>query len=143
MILLQLFYNAFTYFNPRSLLGTVKNLIFDMHSEMVHSFSLVKVSLKITSEDQFEFSMNQKMIVVAVREKCPKYRVISGSYFPAFGLNTERYELYLRIQSECRKIWIRNNSVFGRFSRSRWTKDLLRNSMFLCFYFKITCQKDC
>ena len=46
------------YFNPRSLLGIVKNLIFDMHSEMVHSFSLVKVSLKITSQDQFEFSMN-------------------------------------------------------------------------------------
>ena len=43
---------------PRSLLGIVENLIFDMHSEMVHSFSLVKVSLKITSEDQFEFSMN-------------------------------------------------------------------------------------
>ena len=28
----------------------------------------------------------------------------SGPYFPAFGLNTERYEVSLRIQSECRKI---------------------------------------
>ena len=28
----------------------------------------------------------------------------SGPYFPTFGLNTERYWTYLRIQSECRKI---------------------------------------
>ena len=27
----------------------------------------------------------------------------SGPYFPAFGLNTERYGVSLRIQSECRK----------------------------------------
>ena len=31
-----------------------------------------------------------------------KYRVFSGPYFPAFGLNTERYYFVsLRIQSEC------------------------------------------
>ena len=29
----------------------------------------------------------------------------SGSYFPAFGLNTERYCVSLRIQSEWWKIW--------------------------------------
>ena len=28
----------------------------------------------------------------------------TGSYFPGFRLNTERYQLYLRIQSESRKI---------------------------------------
>ena len=47
-----------------------------------------------------------------------KYRVISGRYFPAFGLNTERYEVSLRIQSECGKIRARNYSVFGHFLRS-------------------------
>ena len=31
-------------------------------------------------------------------------RSYSGPYFPAFGLNTERYEVSLRIQSKCRKI---------------------------------------
>ena len=31
-------------------------------------------------------------------------RSYSGLYFPAFGPNTERYSLSLRIQSECRKI---------------------------------------
>ena len=44
-----------------------------------------------------------------------KYGVISGPYFPAFGLNTEKYLVSLRIQSECGKIRTRNNSVFGHF----------------------------
>ena len=47
-----------------------------------------------------------------------KYEVISGPYFPAFGLNMERYEISLRIQSQCGKIRTRNYSVFGHFSRS-------------------------
>ena len=47
-----------------------------------------------------------------------KYGVFPGPYFPAFRLNTERYGISLRIQSECGKIWTRKNSVFGHFSRS-------------------------
>ena len=58
------------------------------------------------------------IIQITLREKCPKYGVISGPYFPAFGLNTEIYFVSLLIQSECRKIRTRNNSVFGHFSRS-------------------------
>ena len=45
-----------------------------------------------------------------------KYGVFSGPYFPVFGLNAEIYGVNLRIQSEYRKIWTRNNSVFGHFS---------------------------
>ena len=41
-----------------------------------------------------------------------KYGVISGPYFPAFGLNTKSYFVSLGIQSECGKIQNRNNSVF-------------------------------
>ena len=40
------------------------------------------------------------------------------SYFPTFGLNTERYGVSLRIQPKCWKIRTRKNSVFGRFLRS-------------------------
>ena len=47
-----------------------------------------------------------------------KYGVISGPYFPTFGLNTERYKVSLRIQSECGEIRTTNISVFGHFSRS-------------------------
>ena len=31
-------------------------------------------------------------------------RSYSGPHFPTFGLNTERYGVYLRVQSECGKI---------------------------------------
>ena len=49
--------------------------------------------------------------------KVSKYRVFSGPYFPVFRLNTEIYSVNLRIQSECRKIRIRKDSVFGHISR--------------------------
>ena len=45
-----------------------------------------------------------------------KYGVISGPYFPVFGLNTEIYSVNLRIQSEYRKIRTGNNSAFGHFT---------------------------
>ena len=35
--------------------------------------------------------------------KSVRIRSFSGPYFPAFGLNTERYGVSLLIQSECRK----------------------------------------
>ena len=47
-----------------------------------------------------------------------KYRAFSDPYFPTYALNTERYSVSLHIQSECRKIRARKNSVFGHFSRS-------------------------
>ena len=41
-----------------------------------------------------------------------KYGVFSGPHFPAFGLNNERYEVSLHIQSVlCGKIRTRKNSV--------------------------------
>ena len=36
--------------------------------------------------------------------KSVRIRSFSGPYFPAFGLNTERYGVSLHIQSECGKI---------------------------------------
>ena len=42
----------------------------------------------------------------------------SGPYLPAFGLDTVRYGVSLRIQSECRKIRGQSNSEYRHFSRS-------------------------
>ena len=39
--------------------------------------------------------------------KCFCIRSYSSLYFSAFGLNTTKYEVSLRIQSECEKIWTR------------------------------------
>ena len=47
-----------------------------------------------------------------------EYGIFSGPYFPAFGLNTKRYSVSLRIQSECGNIRTRKNSVFGHSSCS-------------------------
>ena len=65
-----------------------------------------------------------------------KYGVFSGPYFPAFGLNTERYFVSLRIQSECRKIRTRKYitcycaykylSCIGRRSEFFWKTISLR-----------------
>ena len=44
-----------------------------------------------------------------------KYGVFSGPYFPAFGLNTERYEVSLRIQSACGKIRTRKTPYLDTF----------------------------
>ena len=44
-----------------------------------------------------------------------KYGVLSGPYFPVFGLNAERYEVSLRIQSECRKIRIKKSPYLDTF----------------------------
>ena len=49
-----------------------------------------------------------------------KYGVISGPYFSAFRLNTERYEVYICIYSKCRTMWTRKNSLFGIFSESKF-----------------------
>ena len=56
--------------------------------------------------------------VVYTTWKVSKYGVFSGPYFSTFSLNTERYSVSLRIQSECGKIRTRKHSVFGHFSRS-------------------------
>ena len=70
-------------------------------------------------------SLNYHTVTVL---KVSKYRVVSGPYFSAFGVNTERYEVSLRIHSECGKIRTRNNSVFGHLFICvvcEWLPDLL------------------
>ena len=66
--------------------------------------------------DKGTISIKNNHIEINTAWKVFKYGVISGPYFPVFGLNTEIYSINLRIQSEYRKIRTRNNSVFGHFS---------------------------
>ena len=64
------------------------------------------------------FRCIRQVLIEVTTWKVSKYGVISGRYFPVFGLNMKIYGLNLRIQSEYRKIRTRNYSVFGLFSRS-------------------------
>ena len=46
-------------------------------------------------------------MMVGSKQHCVKsvrIRSFSGPYFPAFGMNVERYSVSLRIQSECGKM---------------------------------------
>ena len=55
--------------------------------------------------------------------KSARIRSYSGSHFPTFGLNTERYSVSLRIQSEWGKMWTRitpNTDTFPAVGVSFW-----------------------
>ena len=55
--------------------------------------------------------------------KSAHIRSYPGPYFPAFGLNTERYGVSLRIQSECEKIRTRitpNTDTFHAVVGKTW-----------------------
>ena len=67
-----------------------------------------------------------------------KYRVISGPYFPIFGLNAEIFHANLCIQSEYRKIRTRNNSVFGHFSHCGYLLKFITLKYLLSCYLRIT-----
>ena len=61
------------------------------------------------------------------KERCPDRHCVksarihsySGSYFPVFGLNAERYGVSLRIQSECGKMQSRMSLDMDTFQEVR------------------------
>ena len=77
-----------------------------------------------------------------LREKCPNTEFFSGPYFPAFGLNTERYGVFLLIQSKCGKIRTRktlNTDTFHAMEGFNFSYPLAlvytanRNHRYSCF----------
>ena len=66
--------------------------------------------------------------------KCVQIRNFFWYVFSAFGLSTGRYEVSLRIQSECGKIRTRKNSVFGHISWSDLRKSFYKNLLSLIYF---------
>ena len=71
----------------------------------------VKFNHKILSMcldfNNISFTENPLLILILILTHCVKsdrFRSFSGPYFPAFGLNTERYSVSLFIQYECGKM---------------------------------------
>ena len=66
--------------------------------------------------------VRKKLVKVYLLQKCVKGVLVLNWILIIFHWVTawkvSKYEVSLRIQSECQKIRTRNNSVFGRFSRS-------------------------
>ena len=63
--------------------------------------------------------------------KSVRIRSFSGTYFPAFGLNTERYEVSLCIQSKCGKTLTRKTSNMDTFHTVLAFKSTLSLPFFL------------
>ena len=74
-------------------------------------FNVIKDSLSITRND---LSLQSRLVNTHCL-RCVRIWSYSGSYFPAFGLNTERYLVFLRIQSKCGKIQTRITPNTGTF----------------------------
>ena len=75
-----------------------------------------------------------------------KYGVFSGPYFPAFGQNTDRYGVSLRIQSECGKMWNWKNLRIWTLFTQWCTKRLINIFQIIykdssVFFTKVTVQK--
>ena len=71
------------------------------------SFKCAKSWLSSIISSYFYWIFRTSAAQAAIKhKKCP-YLELSGLHFPAFGLNTERYWVSLRIQSECGKMRIR------------------------------------
>ena len=60
-------------------------------------------------------------VTVAHRMKSVRIRSFSGRYFPAFGLNTKKYSVPLRFQSECGKVRTRKTPyTYKAFIEKMW-----------------------
>ena len=85
----------------------------------------------------FNIKMWIKNVSLLTAWNVSKYGVFSDLYFLAFGLNTKRYFVSPRIQSENGKIRTRKNSVFGHFSCSVrkmiFVKRNSRNAIITCW----------
>ena len=68
--------------------------------------------------------------------KSVRIQSYSGSHFPAFGLNTERYAVSLCIQSECGKVRTRitqNMDSFHAVYATKLVLTIVRNRASTCF----------
>ena len=69
-------------------------------------------------------NINSKHCVKSVR-----FRSYSGSHFPVFGLNMEKYSVSLQIQSKCEKMRTRTTSNSDTFYAVKGAIFKKKNSM--------------
>ena len=80
--------------------------------------------------DKLFFLMEKYHCVKSVR-----IRSFSGPYFPAFGLNMDRYRVSLQNSVRMRENTDRKNSEYGHFSHSVFFADVFKSTyLFLIGY---------
>ena len=82
----------------KPLMSKLYVLVYCHYVLIYHQVILKKQSTKQSARRYMRF------IRKSLGKKSVRMRSFSGLYFPAFGLNMERYEVLLCIQSECGKI---------------------------------------
>ena len=112
----------------------MKSLVDINYSPGTGKLYLVRQKLLFVQHKKNWNISNLKNMLIAW--KVSKYGVFSGPYFPVFGMNTERYEVSLRIQFEYMKIQTRKNLISEDedwyFPLYRWYNILLLLWMFIC-----------
>ena len=98
------------------MINIVHNSIVDYTKQLSTSITLTTTTINSTSTMSYllQPQLMQPPLYLPTTWSF-RIRSFSGPYFPAFGLNTERYEVSLRIQSECGKIRTRktpNKDIF-------------------------------
>ena len=73
---------------------------------------------KLFNQSDFENDLQAQLATL----KCNRIRSFSGQYFPTCGLNTERYGVSLRVQSECGKY--RPEKLLIRTLFAQWLAEL-------------------
>ena len=108
---------CFLFFEPLPFIeGKIKDL---------HLFKIVIVRWWNT------FSEHHYVKNVCIRSFC-------GPYFPAFRLNTERYSVSLRIQSECGEIRTRKTPNSDTFHKMRSLSKKMQNFLLRWWHHKIS-----
>ena len=107
-------------------------------SKFRNSFLIIFLSFHgyIKLKKTLNFKLPQTSWFTFAVWKVSKYKVFSGLYLPAFRLNTERYGVSLRIQSECGKMRIRiipNTDAFYTVF-TQWFNDVMCTKIFYLFY---------
>ena len=112
-MIIGIFYNilAITFSNSLSIFLKLEIIIMEIVYVPINLFASV-----------FFFFLQIERINFLIISKSVRIRSFSGPYFPAFGLNTERYSLSLRIQSECGKIRTTKTPNTVQFQNSSYKK---------------------
>ena len=110
----------------------------------------LKIGLKILWDDIFIIMFYLEVSHIEILEiKCPYSELfwsVFSPHFPAFKVNTDRYGVSLRIQSECGKMWNRKNLRIWTLFTQWCTKRLINIFQIIykdssVFFTKVTVQK--
>ena len=99
------------------------------------SISVLRLSSEYASViNTFFKPLYRLFCILAIGNHCVKsihIQGLSGPYFPAFGLNTERYRVSLHIQSKCGKIQTRKTPNTDTFQAVKTTFQQQRDKILL------------